>query len=119
AAAVQLFSEDFMPLILLFAVSVTGLMLTASYTWLRGYAYDFIAILHAITVIVTLLWLPFGKFFHIFQRPAQLGVAFYKDVGAKKEQARCKRCGAEFASRMHVEDLITVEQQLGYQYQTG
>jgi hypothetical protein len=119
AAALQEFGEDFLPLILLFAVSVTGLMLTASYTWMRAYAYDFIAILHAITVIVTLIWLPFGKFFHIFQRPAQLGVTFYKDVGAKTEQARCTRCGTEFASRMHVEDLITVERELGYQYETG
>ena len=49
---------------------------------MKGYAYDFLAILHAITVIFTLLWLPFGKFFHIFMRPAQLGVSFYKDVGA-------------------------------------
>lgn len=119
AAALQHFGEDFLPLILLFAISVTGLMLTASYTWMRGYAYDFIAILHAITVIVTLLWLPFGKFFHIFQRPAQLGVAFYKDAGAKSEQALCQRCGTPFASRMHVEDLITVERELGYQYETG
>jgi hypothetical protein len=69
AAAVQLFAEDFLPLILLFAVSITGLMLTASYTWLKGYAYDFLAILHAITIIATFLWLPFGKFFHIFQSP--------------------------------------------------
>jgi hypothetical protein len=119
AAALQQFGEDFLPLILLFAISITGLMLTASYTWMRGYAYDFLAILHAITVIVTLLWLPFGKFFHIFQRPAQLGAAFYKDVGARGEQATCKRCGAAFASRMHVEDLITVERELGYQYETG
>ena len=66
AAAVQQFGEDLLPLILLFAISVTGLMLTASYTWMKGYAYDFLAILHAITVIFTLLWLPFGKFFHIF-----------------------------------------------------
>jgi hypothetical protein len=51
-------------------------MLTASYSWMKGYGYDFLAILHAITVIFTLLWLPFGKFFHIFQRPAQLGVSF-------------------------------------------
>ena len=88
AAAVQRFAEDFMPLILLFAVSLTGLMLTASYTWMKGYAYTFIAILHAITVIGTFLWLPFGKFFHIFQRPAQLGVGFYKDV------ARTRGAGA-------------------------
>src|SRR5689334_3923749 len=92
AAALQMFGEDFLPLIMLFAISITGLMLTASYTWMKGYAYDFIAILHAITVIFTLLWLPFGKFFHIFQRPAQLGVSFYKDVGAMEEQAKCRRC---------------------------
>ena len=119
AAALQQFGEDFLPLVLLFAISVTGLMLTASYTWMRGYAYDFLAILHAITVIGTLVWLPFGKFFHIFQRPAQLGAAIYKDVGAKSEQALCKRCGTPFASRMHVDDLITVEKQLGYAYETG
>lgn len=41
AAAVQIFSEDFMPLILLFPISVTGLLLTASYTWIKGYAYNF------------------------------------------------------------------------------
>jgi hypothetical protein len=117
AAALQQFGEDFLPLILLFAVSVTGLMLTASYTWPRGYAYDFLAILHAVTVIFTLLWLPFGKFFHIVQRSAQLGVSFYKDAGARTEQARCRRCGAAFASQMHVEDLIAVERQLGYRYE--
>lgn len=117
AAAGQMFSEDFLPLILLFAVSITGLMLTASYTWMKGYAYDFLAILHAITVIVTLLWLPFGKFFHIFQRPAQLGAAFYREVAAKEEQARCGRCGAEYAPLAQVRDLAAVEAQLGYRYE--
>ena len=115
--ALQLFTEDFLPLILLFAVSVTGLMLTASYTWLKGYAYDFIAILHAITVIATFLWLPFGKFFHIFQRPAQIGVRFYKEVGEHEEAAHCRRCGHPFTSRIHVEDLIRTEEALGYNYE--
>ena len=117
AAAVQRFAEDFMPLVLLFAVSVTGLMLTASYTWMSGYAYGFIAILHAITVIGTFLWLPFGKFFHVFQRPAQLGVGFYKDAGREGEPAHCRRCGHAFTSKMHVEDLIEVQRQLGYRYE--
>ena len=117
AAALQQFGEDMLPLLLLFAISVTGLMLTASYPWMKGYAYDFLAILHAVTVIFTLLWLPFGKFFHIFQRGLQLGVGFYKDVGRQGEQAHCRRCGEAFASRMHVEDLITVERQLGYRYE--
>jgi hypothetical protein len=117
AAAVQHILEDFMPLILLFAISLSGLLLTVSYTWMKGYAYDFLAILHAITVIFTLLWLPFGKFFHIFQRPAQLGVSFYKDAGAKSEPAHCRRCRQRFSSAMHIQDLIQVEQKLGYNYQ--
>ena len=117
AAALQLFAEDFLPLILLFSVAVTGLLLTVSYTWLRGYGYDFLALTHAVTVILTLLWLPFGKFFHIFQRPAQLGVEFYKDAAARGPAEPCARCGHGFASKMHVEDLIGVERQLGYRYE--
>jgi hypothetical protein len=116
AAAVQLVTEDMLPLVLLFAVSLSGLLLTVSYTWLAGYGYEFLALFHAVTVIVTLLWLPFGKFFHIFQRPAQLGVAFYKDVAAASEPERCRRCGHAFASRMHVQDLIRVLAALGYSY---
>lgn len=119
AAAVQQFGEDILPLLLLFAISVSGLMLTASYTWMKGYAYDFLAILHAVTVILTLLWLPFGKFFHIFQRPAQLGVTFYKDEGARTEQAECKRCGMPYASLLMVRDLMAVENELGFDYEMG
>jgi hypothetical protein len=117
AEAVQQFGEDMLPLVMLFAISVTGLMLTASYTWMKGYAYDFLAILHAVTVILTLLWLPFGKFFHIFQRPAQLGVGFYKDDGRRGEQAKCARCGNPFAPAMMVRDLAVVEKQLGFSYE--
>jgi MFS transporter, NNP family, nitrate/nitrite transporter len=117
AVAVQQFGQDMLPLLLLFAISVSGLMLTASYTWMRGYAYDFLAILHAATVIVTLLWLPFGKLFHVFQRPAQLGVGFYKDAGARGPQARCRRCREPFASLPMVRDLTQVEQELGFRYE--
>lgn len=117
AAAVQQFGEDILPLVLLLAISVTGLMLTVSYTWMRGYAYSFLAILHAATVIFTLLWLPFGKLFHVFQRPAQLGVSFYKDAGERAEQARCVRCDREYASAAMVRDLVTVERELGFRYE--
>jgi hypothetical protein len=117
AVAVQQFAQDVLPLLLLFAISVTGLLLTASYTWMRGYAYDFLAILHAATVIVTLLYLPFGKLFHIFQRPAQLGVGFYKEAGARGEQAACRRCGRDYAPAAMVRDLTIVERELGFRYE--
>ena len=117
AVTLQQFAQDVMPLLLLFAISVTGLMLTASYTWMKGYGYDFLAILHAITVILTLLYLPFGKLFHIFQRPAQIGVSFYKDAGARGEAARCRRCGQPYAPAIMVRDLMTVERELGFSYE--
>jgi len=119
ARAVQSFTMDFLPLILLFAISVTGLALTASTLWLRGSFYEFLAILHAVTVIAALLYLPFGKFFHIFQRPAQLGVKLYEQAGQKDEGVRCLRCGERFASRMHIEDLKQVLPRLGFDYQLG
>ncbi len=116
ARAVQDFGRDFFPLILLFAISVTGLALTVSTTWLRGSFYGFLSILHAITVIAALLYLPFGKFFHIFQRPAQLGVKLYQRAGEEGEGAHCARCGERFASRMHVDDLKLALQSLGFDY---
>lgn len=117
AAAAQQFGEDILPLVLLLAISVTGLMLTVSYTWMKGYGYSFLAILHAVVVIVTLLWLPFGKFFHVFQRPAQLGVSFYKDAAERGDQAHCRRCEKPFAGLAMIRDLITVERELGFRYE--
>jgi NNP family nitrate/nitrite transporter-like MFS transporter len=112
----QTFAMDFFPLFILFAISVTGLALTVSQEWLRGEFYSFLAILHAITVIAGLLYLPFGKFFHIFQRPAQLGVKLYQEAGDAGEGAACAHCGQRFASRMHIDDLKRVLPQLGFEY---
>jgi hypothetical protein len=116
AQALQIFARDFLPLIILFAISVTGLALTASSLWMRGAFYDFLAILHAVTVVAALLYLPFGKFFHVFQRPAQLGVKLYHRAGDEGEGARCARCGERFASRMHVDDLKEILPRLGFDY---
>jgi hypothetical protein len=116
ALAVQQFGADLLPLVMLFAVSITGIFLTVSTHAMRGLHFVFLSQLHAVTVIFTLLYLPFGKFFHIFQRPAQLGVTFYRQAGAKGEPAACARCGEAFASRMHIEDLKQVERELGIAY---
>lgn len=117
AWSVQQFSNDMLPLLLLFAISITGLFLTISTHLMSGIYYGFLSQLHAITVILTLLYLPFGKFFHIFQRPAQLGVDFYKREGAAGPQALCHRCGQAFASRLHIDDLKQVQSALGIRYQ--
>jgi nitrate/nitrite transporter NarK len=116
AFAVQTFDRDFFPLILLFAVSVTGLALTVSTMWLRAALYPFLALLHAITVIATLLYLPFGKLFHIVQRPAQIGVKLYQEAAAAEGPATCPRCGRPFATAMQVADLREVLGELGFDY---
>jgi NNP family nitrate/nitrite transporter-like MFS transporter len=116
ALTLQDFGADFLPLIMLFAISVTGLALTASTIWFRGTMYSFLAILHAITVVGALLYLPFGKFFHVFQRPAQIGVKLYNNAGDQDEGTVCTRCGQRFASRLQIEDLTEVLPQLGFDY---
>ncbi len=116
AQTVQSFAMDFFPVLLLFAISVTGLALTVSPEWLRGASYSFLAIIHAITVIAGLLYLPFGKFFHIFQRPAQLGVKLYHMTGDCGPGAICARCNRRFASALHVRDLKAVLPELGFNY---
>lgn len=110
---------DFLALAGLFAVSVTGLFLTASSLWLEGQYYSFLNNLHALTVILGLLYIPFGKLFHIFQRPANLGVHFYRDAGASGPQQECRRCGEPYASVMQVGDLKEVLPMVGFDYSSA
>ncbi len=119
ALAVQQLASDLMPVVILFAICATGLLLTISTHWLRGFHYAFLAQFHAVTVIFGLVYLPFGKFFHIFQRPAQLGIGFYKRAGAAGPQAACLRCGQPFASALHVGDLKAVEGALSIRFATA
>lgn len=112
-------SGDFLALAGLFAVSVTGLFLTASSLWLEGRFYSFLNNLHALTVILGLLYIPFGKLFHIFQRPANLGVHFYKQAGADGLQQHCRRCDQPFASALQVDDLKDVLPAVGFDYTDG
>ncbi|HVY45998.1 MAG TPA: hypothetical protein VHB21_08970 [Minicystis sp.] len=117
AIALQQFANDLLPLFLLFAISATGIGLTISAHWLRGFHYGFLSELHAVTVIFTLLYLPFGKFFHIFQRPAQLSIDFYRRAGAAGPEAVCARCSEPFASALHVGDLKDVQRELAIRYE--
>ncbi len=116
AVAVQQFLLDFVPHMLLIAISVSGLMLTASSLWFGGYMYPFISLSHQALVIMTLFFLPFGKLFHIVQRPASVGVELYQNRSQAMEQAVCPRCGTMFAGKMWIDDLKDVVGQLGYDY---
>jgi hypothetical protein len=109
-------SNDFLALAGLFAVSVTGLALTASNLWMEGRFYVFLNTVHALTVTLGLMYIPFGKLFHIFQRPANLGVAYYKKAGEAGAQQHCARCGEPFASKLQMDDLKDVLPQVGFDY---
>jgi hypothetical protein len=114
--ATQTFSDDVFPILLLFAVCITGLMLSVSARLLAGSGFQFIGMTHAASVIGLLLYLPFGKLFHIIQRPLSLGVSFYKQAGVAQGEASCRRCGEGYASQMQVEDLKIVLDQLGFNF---
>ena len=104
----QQFGNDIVPLLLLLAISLTGLMLTFSAHALQGAGYQPLSLVHAIVVSGTLLYVPFGKLFHVVQRPLHVGVLLYKREGLAGPRAACRRCGEAFASAMHRDDLATV-----------
>lgn len=112
-------SGDFLALAGLFAVSVTGLFLTVSSAWLHGQFYSALNTLHALTVILGLMYIPFGKLFHIFQRPGNLGVAYYRRANEEGPAAVCPRCGEAFSSAQQVADLREVLPQMGFDYSTA
>lgn len=107
---------DYFVLAGLFAVSLTGLFLTASSMLLGGRGYVFLNTVHAVTVILGLVYIPFGKLFHIFQRPATLGVHFYRQEAANGEPQQCRSCKLPFASVMQMDDLKSVLPQVGFDY---
>ena len=114
--ATQSFAEDIVPLLLILAVTATGLALTVSYKFLAGRGHGLWAIVHMVSVVALLLYIPFGKLFHMFQRTCALCVSRYKKVGEAGPRAHCLRCGGDYASQMHVDDLKTVLDELGFDY---
>ncbi len=122
----QRFGFDMVPLVLLLAISVTGLALTASSLWWQGKFYWFISLAHQVTVVGWLLSLPFGKFFHIVERPASIGVTLYQTInqevehyGARPQTGRCRRCGEQLPSQQFVEDVKATLVALGQNYDLG
>jgi hypothetical protein len=113
----QRFGYDFVPLIALVAISVTGLQLTLSSALLDGRGYEFLAVLHMAAVVLTLVFIPFGKFFHVIQRPASVGVEVYKEAAVSDEGVHhCDRCGAPVDAAPVVRDLEETMTELGLEF---
>lgn len=116
--ATQTFEGDILPLLLLILVSLTGLGLTLDYEFMKGQSYEFMAVSHAFFVIIFLIWMPFGKFFHIIQRPAQIGAHIYKIIGTQRGMQTCKHSGKEYATKLHISDLKEITKHLGFQLES-
>jgi hypothetical protein len=55
---------------------------------------------------MTLVFIPFGKFFHVIQRPASVGVEIYKRSALERDGVfHCRRCGQPLEARAFVSDL--------------
>jgi len=114
--AVQRFRFDIMPLALLFAIAITGLALTADSTFFGGEYYWFISLTHEAVVVLWLISLPFGKFFHIIERPATVGIELYWRTGEDSEPAVCPCCGERFAPARFIQDLKRTAYDIGQNY---
>jgi hypothetical protein len=114
--AVQRFNFDIIALALLAAIVVTGLALTADSAFLRGQYYWYITLTHETVVVLWLISLPFGKFFHILERPATVGVELYWETGEDSAQRECPRCGTPFAPARFVADLKRTLYDIGQYY---
>ena len=114
--SVQRFGFDIVPLALLMAITVTGLALTADSTWLGGSYYWYISLTHESVVVLWLISLPFGKFFHLIERPATVGIELYWRTGEGTEMQRCARCGEEFAPVRFIQDLKKTLSDVGENY---
>ncbi|WP_030272362.1 hypothetical protein [Streptomyces sp. NRRL B-24484] len=102
----QRFGYDLVPLLALITVSVTGLLLTFSEIALQGGGYQFLSVLHMASVVLTLVYLPFGKFFHIVQRPAAVGMQLFKLVSRTDgEILHCRNCGRPIDTAAYIANL--------------
>lgn len=106
ARAEQTFIYDFMPLYMLLFVSVTGLLLTTSNLFLEGWFQPTLSIIHQFAVVVTLIYLPFGKLAHIPMRPLGIFVKNYRDYYSKQSMKECKVCSNEFVSTEQSNDVV-------------
>src|SRR6266700_979031 len=109
--------RDLLPLLALLGISLTGLALTASTALLHGRLYHPLAVLHMATVVLTLLFVPFGKFFHVLHRTATAAVPFYKATSrAEGGLANCRSCGRTLEAAAFVGDLAMTMDELGLRY---
>ncbi|WP_173917480.1 hypothetical protein [Halobacillus sp. Marseille-Q1614] len=108
ARAEQKFIYDFLPLYLLLFISITGLILTFMNVFLHGAGHYVMSMIHQYSVIITLIYLPFGKLAHIPFRPLSVFARNYREHYGEQSMKKCKVCNEKFVSTEQSQDVIQV-----------
>lgn len=108
ARAEQTYFYDFLPLHLLLFVSVTGLTLPFVNIFLAGAGHPVLSLIHEFSVIVTLIYIPFGKLAHFPFRPVSVFARNYREYYMEKDPFECKICGDTYVSTEQTQDIVQV-----------
>ena len=65
------------------------------------------------------VFIPFGKFFHVIQRPASAGVEIYKRSALERDGWPCRRCGQPLEAKAFVNDLKQTMDELELGFRSG
>ncbi|MCH1626338.1 MFS transporter [Fredinandcohnia quinoae] len=96
---------DLFPLYLLLSVTLTGLLLTVSYAFLDGWMHPYLTLIHQVTVVILLVYFPFGKLFHLPIRPLATAVPMNYQEVIKVDTRACKKCGTTYSSDDQITDV--------------
>lgn len=96
---------DLLPLYLLLAVTITGLLLTVSYVFLGGWMHHYLTLIHQVSVVILLIYFPFGKLFHLPIRPLATAVPLNYQQELQVDTRPCKRCGTLYSSDDQISDV--------------
>ncbi|MBU9721815.1 MULTISPECIES: MFS transporter [Bacillaceae] len=112
---------DLLPLYLMLAMTVSGLVLTVSYKFLSGWMHPQMALIHQITVVVFLLYFPFGKLFHLPIRPLATAVPmnYQEEVGV--DTKNCIGCDELYSNDDQITDVQAIlgQQNFDFEMQDG
>ncbi|MCL7748705.1 MFS transporter [Halalkalibacter alkaliphilus] len=96
---------DLFPLYILLWVTVSGLILTVSYKFLGGWMHNYLALIHQITVVIFLVYFPFGKLFHLPVRPLATAVPMNYQEVVGVDTRKCKSCQSPYSNDDQINDV--------------
>ncbi|PYZ93539.1 MFS transporter [Salipaludibacillus keqinensis] len=99
---------DLFPLYILLAVTLTGLFLTVSYKLLGGWMHPQLALIHQITVVIFLVYFPFGKLFHLPMRPMAMAVPMNYQEVLQVDTRNCAGCNELYSNDEQIADVKTI-----------